>query len=143
VAAISNKETSVALASKDRTLSNAEWQIMKVLWEHGDMALGEVIVKLPRESDWAYTTVKTFIRRMVQKGWVSARKVGGSYLYQAKIARQKAIGQAIKEFSHRVLNGVLTPFVAYYAENNGLTRQEIEELQKILDGCRKKGVRRT
>lgn len=124
-------------------LSKAEWEIMKVLWEHGDMALGEVVEKLDDDQAWAYTTVKTFLRRMVSKGWVSDRKVGGSYLYKGKVARNRAVGQAVKEFSQRVLNGVLTPFVAYYAEDKGLSDQEIEELQMILDECRRSKGRRT
>ena len=118
-------------------LSKAEWEIMKVLWEHGDMALGGVVEKLDDDQNWAYTTVKTFLRRMVEKGWVSDRRVGGSYLYKARMPRKKAMGQAMKDFSQRVLNGVLTPFVAYYAEDKGLSDEEIGELQQILDECRR------
>jgi predicted transcriptional regulator len=80
---------------------------------------------------------------MVEKGWVSDRKVGGSYLYKAKMPRKKAMGQAMKEFSQRVLNGVLTPFVAYYAEDKGLSDVEIKELQRILDDCRRNKGKRT
>ena len=124
-------------------LSKAEWEIMNVLWEHGDMALGEVVEKLDDNQPWAYTTVKTFLRRMVEKGWITDRKVGGSYLYRAKVTKRKAVGQAVSEFSQRVLDGILTPFVAYYAEDKGLSEQEIAELQQILDRSRKEKGRQS
>lgn len=130
-------------AATDPPLSRAEWEIMKVLWEHGDMALGEVVEKLGDNQCWAYNTVKTFVRRMVDKGWVSARKVGNSHLYRARVMKKKAVGQAIRDFSRRVLGGVLTPVVAYYVEDHGLTDQEIDELEQIIREHRKKKGRRS
>jgi BlaI family transcriptional regulator, penicillinase repressor len=125
-------------AVTERDLSDAEWEIMKVLWRDGAMALGEICAKLPDGEKWAYSTVRTFVSRMVDKGWVSARRVGSSHLYAPVAPKRRAVGTAVREFTQRVLDGVMTPFVAYYAEDKGLSDAEIAELEEIIEEHRKK-----
>lgn len=113
-------------------LSAAEWEIMKVVWDGGPMALGDINARLTREKRWAYSTVKTLVRRLVAKGWLEYRRVGNSFLYQPAVARAKAVKSAIREFSDRVLGGLLSPFVAYYAEQGHLKAEDLAQLEGIL-----------
>ena len=112
---------------------------MKVMWEHGPMAIGEVHEKIAAEKAWAYSTVKTLVRRMVAKGWLEYQEVGNSFLYRVAVPRKKALRSAIKDFSARVLDGLLSPFVAYYAEEKDLSDEDIKQLEEILKRHRKKG----
>ncbi len=114
------------------TLSDAEWEVMKVVWEHRSVALGDINERLGNERDWAYSTVKTLVRRMVAKGWLNYRRVGNSFLYSAAVKRQGAVRQAVREFSRRVLDGALTPFVAYYAEEALLNPEDIAQLEELV-----------
>jgi len=118
--------------------SDSEWAIMKVMWKHGPMAAGEIYDHLAAEQDWAYSTVKTLVRRLTEKGWLSYQRVGNSFLYRAAVPQKKAVRSAIREFSDRVLNGVLSPFVAYYAEQENLSEDDLEQLEEILRRHRKK-----
>ena len=123
-------------------LSDAEWEVMKALWADGDMALGDIFERL-KGSDWAYSTVKTLVRRLVEKGWIAYREVGNSFLYRAAVPREKAVRRAVREFSRRVLDGVLSPFVAYYAEEGELSEEDLTRLEAIVQRHRsKKGGRR-
>jgi len=121
------------------SLSRAEWEIMKVIWEDGPMAARDVYERLSEERKWASSTVKTLLGRMVKKGWLDYQQIGNSYLYRAVVAQKKAVWQAICEFSNRVLDGALTPFVAYYAEQKNLTPEDLAQLEKILKRHRRKG----
>ena len=118
-------------------LSEAEWEIMKCMWDHGPMAVGEVVEKVADDNDWAYSTVKTLMRRMVDKGWLAYRRVGNSFLYRAAVPRKKALRSAVKDFSNRVLDGLLSPFVAYYAEEKELSAEDLEQLEEILQRHRR------
>ena len=120
-------------------LSDAEWEVMKVMWQAGPMALGEVYRLVSRERKWAYGTVKTLLRRMVDKGWLEYRPVGASFLYRAAVPRQKADRRAVREFSSRVLDGLLSPFVAYYAEEKDLTPEDLARLEELVERLRKRG----
>jgi BlaI family penicillinase repressor len=105
---------------------------MKVLWEHGPLAARDVYAHLADAQPWAQGTVKTLLRRMVQKGWLSYTLVGNSFLYRSAVSHRKGLRSAIKQFSERVLGGALSPFVAYYAEERRLTPEDMAELEKLL-----------
>ena len=124
---------------EQRDLSTSEWAVMKVIWDCGPMAAGEIYDRLSGEQDWAYPTVKTLIRRMVAKGWLTYKRVGNSFLYRAAVPRGKAVRSAVREFSDRVLDGLLSPFVAYYAEGKDLTPEDVAKLEKIIRRHRRKG----
>jgi len=123
---------------KLQDLSTAEWAVMKVLWEGGPMATGEIYKRLARQRQWAYSTVRTLVGRLVAKGWLRNRRVGNSFLYRAAVPRSRAVRSAISEFTGRVLDGVLSPFVAYYAEERGLTHEEVAQLEAIIKQHRSK-----
>jgi BlaI family penicillinase repressor len=132
----------MARRSKQRpTISESEWAVMKVVWEDGPMATGEIYERLADDREWAYSTVKTLVRRLVEKGWLTYRKVGNSFLYRPAVPRARAVRAAVSEFSSRVLDGLLSPFVAYYAEENGLSAEEVARLEEILAHERKRGGR--
>jgi len=117
---------------KRAPLSDAEWEIMKVVWRDGDMALGKICGSLPHTQEWAYSTVRTFVQRLAQKGWLNATRVGNSYLYSPAVTRKAALTSAIRGFTQRVMDGVLSPFLSYYADDKELTDGDIEEMERII-----------
>ena len=120
-------------------LSRSEWEVMKVIWDGGPMAAGDIYARLSQGKSWAYSTVKTLVRRMVKKGWLDYDRVGNSFLYRAAVTQKKALRSAVKEFSNRVLDGLLSPFVAYYAQEKELSAEDIALLEDILKEHRKGG----
>jgi BlaI family penicillinase repressor len=123
---------------RSSSLSESEWEVMKVIWEHGPMALGDIHAKVDPARKWAYSTVKTLIRRMTEKGWLEAKRVGNSFLYRPAMPKRKAIQAAIEDFSDRVLDGLLSPFVAYYAERKSLSKEDLDQLEEIVRQHREK-----
>ena len=105
---------------------------MKVVWEDGPMVARDVYARLADNQTWGYATVKTLLRRIVKKGWLDYDQIGNSYLYRAAVPREKAVFAAIRDFSKRVLDGALAPFVAYFATQNDLTPEDLDELEQIL-----------
>jgi len=105
---------------------------MKVIWEHGPLAARDVYSHLSGDQTWSYATVKTMLRRAVKKGWVEYDQIGNSYLYRAEVPREKAVFAAIGDFSNRVLDGVLAPFVAYFARQDNLSQEDLDQLEEII-----------
>jgi BlaI family transcriptional regulator, penicillinase repressor len=123
-------------------LSESEWAIMKVFWEEGSMALGDLVEKLKDDHGWTYNTIKTLVRRMAAKGWLNVRRVGGSFLYSPAMERAKAEKQALKDFSNRVLGGILSPMIAFLSQENTLSEEDVDELEQLLDQYRKRKGRK-
>jgi len=120
-------------------LSQSEWTVMKVIWDEESMSAAEVYAQLSRHREWAYSTVRTLLRRMVAKGWLDYRRVGTSFLYRPAVARENAMRRAVREFTNRVLDGAMASFVAYYADDAGLTSDDLDRLEEIIRQHRKGG----
>ncbi len=101
-------------------MSDAQWAVMKVIWQRGPVALGDIYDRLTDQQSWAYSTVKTLVRRMAARGRLDCQRVGSSLLYRAAVPKAKAVRSPVAEFSDRVLDGVPSAFVAYYAERKSL-----------------------
>ena len=76
-------------------LTESEWQIMNVLWEHHPASARDLTERLPEENSWAYTTIKTMLSRLVAKTAVSERKKGNTSIYEPLVTRQKARRSAL------------------------------------------------
>jgi BlaI family transcriptional regulator, penicillinase repressor len=123
------------------TVSNAEWEIMKVLWDCGPLAARDIYAKLPKQREWAYKTAKTLLARLVAKGALTYEQIGNSYLYRVCCTRDQVTRQEVRSFVDRVLEGSLGPIVAHFAEERSLTDNDIDELKKIIENHGKRARR--
>ena len=114
------------------TISNAEWEVIKTLWDRGPMAARDVFAALPPDHGWAYKTVKTLLSRLVAKGAIGYEQIGNSYLYRPLFSREQCTSQALKGFIDRVLDGSLLPVVAHFIEERDLSEQEVARLRQLL-----------
>ena len=115
------------------TLAPTEWQVMKVLWEHGPMAARDVFAALPEETDWAYKTVKTLLSRLVAKGALDYDQIGNSYLYRPIIAQDEMTRSEVRTVFERIASKAIPPILANFIEEADLTKEDIAELKKILN----------
>lgn len=120
------------------TLSPAEWEVMKVLWDNGELAARDVYAKLPDNSEWAYKTVKTLLSRLVAKGAIEYDQIGNSYLYRTAVARDELSRVEIKTVFSRIMSEAFSPVLSHFIEEADLTDEEIKELQNKLKEKRKK-----
>ena len=119
-------------------ISDAEWDVMKVVWDYGPLASGEVVRHLADEKHWKPRTIKTLLARLVKKGAVAVKEDDGRFLYFAKVARDACIRRESRSFISRVFNGDVAPALVHILLDARLSRDEIEQLQRILDSGRAK-----
>ncbi len=113
-------------------LSRAEWEVMKVFWDRGELLVRDVTRALEERRGWARNTVRTIIERLVDKGYLARRRVGPVDLFCPKVARTAVVGRAIDEFVENVLDGSIAPFVTRLVEKGDIDRGEIDALRKLL-----------
>src|SRR5512136_2180712 len=124
---------SVARDEAPPSISNAEWEVIRALWQQGAMAARDVYAALPEGHGWAYKTVKTLLSRLVAKGALEYEQIGNSYLYRAAYTRNQMTRREVKGFVERVLQGSALPMLARFIEQNELSPEEIEQLHKLLE----------
>ncbi len=123
-------------------ITEAEWAIMKAVWERQPCAAGTVQEALADELGWAYSTVKTTMDRMVGKGLLEIERIRNLQLFSAKVDRRQAAGWEFRRMLARAFDGALGPMMQYLVENEKLTREDLDPLRKVVDAAAKKNAGR-
>lgn len=117
-------------------ISEAEWQVMKLLWSRSPQNAQELAGALSK--DWTESTVKTLLNRLVKKGALTYEVAGKAFLYSPAISQGECQAMESASFLDRVFDGALSPMLAHFVESDGLTEDELEELEKLVRRKRKK-----
>ncbi|MGI8603100.1 MAG: BlaI/MecI/CopY family transcriptional regulator [Verrucomicrobiales bacterium] len=115
-------------------ISEAEWVVMRVLWERNPLTANEVVQELAPYREWKPKTVHTLIRRLVDKGAVAYEKRGREFLFQPLVDERECQLAESRSFLGRVFGGEMAPFLAAFVEREQLSAAEIDELKRVLDG---------
>ena len=114
-------------------ISDAEWDVMKIVWDHGPLTAGQIVQHLEHERDWAPRTVKTLLGRLVRKGAVAMSADDKRYLYKAKVTREACRRQESRSFLSRVFDGAVAPALVHFIKSERLSADDIAQLRRILD----------
>jgi len=124
-------------------LTEPEWLIMNALWDKHPVKARDVVERLPSTVNWAYTTVKTMLDRLVEKKAVGKSKRGNIGLYEPLVSRRQARRTAMRIMLDQAFDGAFGPMMHFLMEDEKLSADQREELIKILSGkSRKKGERK-
>jgi BlaI family transcriptional regulator, penicillinase repressor len=115
-------------------ISDAEWTVMKAVWQLKAPTAREVVERLKGHADWKPKTIHTLLSRLVQKKALAAEKSGREYVFKPLIAESECRLAASRSFLEKVFDGEIAPFLTCFLERKNLTRQEIAELKSILEG---------
>lgn len=115
-------------------LSKFEWTIMNQLWELEKASARDMVDSLPEESQRAYTTIQTYMERLVDKGYLTKEKIGMVNFYQPKVGREKIVDGATTSFIDRVFAGSGSSLAAYLLKNKNLKPEDLKQIRDILGG---------
>lgn len=115
-----------------KEISQAELEVMKVLWQQSPRTANEVVEVLADASEWHEKTVKTLLNRLVAKGAVSFEKDGRAYLYSPVVQQADYTQRESMSFIQRVFSGRLAPLVAGFAEQKQLNAEDVAELKLLI-----------
>ena len=117
---------------KPPTISDAEWEVMTVLWARSPLTALEVVSLLEGRKQWSPRTVKTLLNRLVKKRALDYSIQGNRYLYRPRVTRDACIRMESGSFLARVFGDAVGPMLVQFVEQAELSRDEIEQLEKIL-----------
>jgi len=127
------KKTGRGRRKKTNTkLTEAEWEILKVVWQEEPCAAGTVQEALAQRKDWAYGTVKSTMDRMVEKGFLKITRMRNLQLFHSCITQVEAKRGELRKMLSRAFDGALTPMVQFLIEHEGLSKEEASGLRKLV-----------
>lgn len=113
-------------------ISDAEWEVMRVVWSLGSATSHTLIAALQEKMDWKDATVKTLIGRLVKKGALTTEKKGRAYLYRPTVEEQAAIDNATTSLFHHLCQMRRGKAVSNLIDDLTLSRTDIKRLQAQL-----------
>ena len=118
--------------SKMPSISETEWEIMRVCWAKQPVTAQEIIDQLSVQDDWHPKTVKTLLNRLIKKRALGFKKEGRAYLYRPLVTEKDCVAAESESFLDRVFGGSLKPMLAHFVEHKKLSPDEIAELKRLL-----------
>ena len=119
------------------SITEAEWKVMKLLWEKSPLPAYDVIQALGEKERWHSNTVKTLLARLTKKKALGTRKYKNLFLYYPLVSEEECIQAESDSLLERLFGGAVTPLLVHFARRRKLTKKDLEQLRKILDGKEK------
>lgn len=114
-------------------LTDAESQVMAVLWRLGQASVGEVVTAMNEKRSVTYSTVQTILRILETKGYVSHEKVARAFVYRPVVDERQARRRALRHLVSRLFEGSPTLLVLNVLEDEEIDPAERERLKQLIE----------
>ena len=115
-------------------VSDAELEVLKVLWAGGPATVRDVAAALRRQRRrLAYNTVLTLLSRLREKGYVTADRRDTAHLFRALVTRDALLGSSLAALADQICDGTASPLVHALVRGKRFTAAEIAQFRKLLD----------
>lgn len=115
-------------------ISDAEYQVMKVIWAAGaPISTNEVVDKLEKTTAWKPKTIQTLLSRLVKKGALNYEKDGRVFVYTPLIQESEILEMESDTFLNRFYDGTVNSMIVKLLERDKLSENDMNELKRILE----------
>ena len=114
----------------------AELEVLQLLWEGGPSTVRQVMEALNRRRRRAYTSVMSLLGVMTDKGLLKRRLKGRAFLYEARVAREKTVGQMLQDLLGRAFDGSAASLVARLLDESSPSPRELAEIRDTIEQFR-------
>ena len=118
--------------SKLPQISEAEFEVMKVIWKYAPISTNEVTEKLTQTTDWSPKTIQTMLKRLVTKKALTYEKQSRVFVYTPLVPETEYIRQESNSFLNKYYNGNIVSMLTSYLEDDKLSKTELYTLRHLL-----------
>lgn len=118
--------------SKLPQISEADFEVMKVIWKYAPISTNEVTEKLTQTTDWSPKTIQTMLKRLVTKKALTYEKQSRVFVYTPLVPETEYIRQESNSFLNKYYNGNIVSMLTSYLEDDKLSKTELDTLRHLL-----------
>ena len=130
-------------ADDQKDLSAAEWKVMKIVWDLQKAMAREVYTIAGSEHGWSPATVKTLLKRLVEKGYLSTTKVGNGFVYRPAQSAISILRRAADTLLDNTTRAATAPLLAHMVEASPLSQADLDALQQLIESKKQALARRS
>lgn len=113
-------------------ISDAEWQVMKIIWMQGEQTSTDLIRVLAERFDWSKSTIQTLLARLVEKECLTRKKEGKSFVYSALLTLDQSRDLLIKDIKDKVCSRRIKNLLADLIMECDFTLADLEDLEAVI-----------
>ena len=113
-------------------ISDAEWQVMKIIWMQGEQTSSDLIRVLAERFDWSKSTIQTLLARLVEKECLTRKKEGKSFVYSALLTLDQSRDLLIKDIKDKVCSRRIKNLLADLIDECDFTLADLEDLEAVI-----------
>ncbi len=114
-------------------LTDVELEFMTELWAISEGTVRDVLARLPKGRNLAYTSGATILRILEQKGFVTSRKEGKSHVYIPSLSRNTYQSRTLKDLSAKLFDDTPASLVARLVDDEELTEEALGQIRALVD----------
>lgn len=115
--------------TKENMISDAEWEVMRIVWTLGDTRTSQVIEELQPKMGWTESTIKTLLHRLVQKGLLKTEKDGRRFIYTATVSQTDMMYNAARELLDRMCDMHKGEVILKLLHDSPISKSDLEKIQ--------------
>lgn len=119
-------------------MSRAQREVMEIIWDLGEAGVAEVVRELNKSRPAARNTVRTLLERMEEKGWLTHRAEGRSFIYAPTVDREESLGERVRDMVEKACGGQPEKLMMALMDYRGLSDEESSRIRQLLDQAREK-----
>lgn len=113
-------------------ISDAEWQVMKIIWMQGDQTSTDLIRVLAERFDWSKSTVQTLLARLVEKECLTRKKEGKFFVYSALLTLDQSRDLLVQDIKDKVCSRRIRNLLADLIVECEFTQTDLEDLEAVI-----------
>ena len=113
-------------------ISDAEWQVMKIIWMQGEQTSTDLIRVLAERFDWSKSTIQTLLARLVEKECLTRKKEGKSFVYSALLTLDQSRDLLVKDIKNKVCSRRIKNLLADLIMECDFTQADLEDLEAVI-----------
>ena len=114
-------------------ISDAEWQVMKIIWMQGEQTSTDLIKVLEKRFSWSKSTIQTLLARLIEKECLTREKQGKSFAYSALLTLDDSRGLMVQDIKDKLCSRRIKLLLADLIEECDFTLADLNLLQQVLE----------
>ena len=123
----------VKLQEKESTISDSEWEIMRIIWTIEPVSSTKIIQELQAKKDWSESTIKTLLRRLVNKNLLNTTKEGHHFVYSAKVNQAQVMTEAAQELLDRMCNMHKGEVILQLLADSPISKSDLAKMKQVIN----------
>lgn len=113
-------------------ISDAEWQVMKIIWMQGEQTSTDLIRVLEERFEWSKSTIQTLLARLVEKECLTRKKEGKSFVYSALLTLDQSRDLLVQDIKDKVCSRRIKNLLADLITECDFTQADLEDLEAVI-----------